>query len=79
MTEPISPTTRTLALLGMALCMLIYGANFVLSRHAILNGLTPHDLLALRFAVGGTLLLPVFGLLAGWRDCAGVGWGAGSS
>lgn len=71
----ISP--RTLALSGMALCMLIYGSNFVLSRHAVLNGLTSHDMLALRFAVAGTLLLPSFGLIHGWKDCAGIGWSRG--
>lgn len=70
-------TTRQLALLGMALCMLIYGSNFVVSRHALLNGLTPQDMLALRFATAGLLLAPVFGLVSGWRDCAGIGWGRG--
>ena len=70
-------TTRRLALLGMALCMLIYGSNFVVSRHALLNGLTPNDMLALRFATAGLLLAPVFGLVSGWRDCAGIGWGRG--
>lgn len=69
-------TKRQLAFVGMALAMVIYGSNFVLSRHAVLNGLSPHDLLALRFAVAGLLLFHVFGL-SGWRDCAGVGWGRG--
>jgi drug/metabolite transporter (DMT)-like permease len=68
---------RTFAMLGMCLCMLIYGSNFVISRHAVLNGLTPHDMLALRFTVAGLLLLPVFGLFSGWKDCAGLGWGRG--
>lgn len=52
----------------------IYGVNFVVSRHAVLNGLGPYDLTALRFGVAGLLLLPLF-LWAGWRDCAGIGWG----
>jgi drug/metabolite transporter (DMT)-like permease len=64
----------TLAKLGMVLCVLIYGANFVISRYAVLNGLTPHDLLAMRFAVAGTLLLPIFLKAGGFRDCAGAGW-----
>lgn len=72
-----SLSDRTLALLGMALCMLIYGANFVISRHGLLNGLTPHDMMALRFGVGGLLLLPVFAAAGGWRDCAGIGWRRG--
>lgn len=67
---------RQLAFAGMALAMVIYGSNFVLSRHAVLNGLSAHDLLALRFSVAGLLLVHVFGL-TGWRDCAGVGWGRG--
>lgn len=67
---------RQLAFAGMALAMVIYGSNFVLSRHAVLNGLSAHDLLALRFAVAGLLLVHVFGL-TGWTDCAGVGWSRG--
>ena len=67
---------RHLALAGMALAMLIYGSNFVISRHAVLNGLSAHDMLALRFAVAGLILLPVF-WRAGVRDCAGIGWRRG--
>ncbi len=69
-------STRHLALAGMAFTMLIYGSNFVLSRHAVLNGLSAHDLLAMRFLVAGLLLIHVFGF-KGWADCAGVGWGRG--
>lgn len=69
-------SSRQLAFAGMALAMMIYGSNFVLSRHAMLNGLSAHDLLALRFTVAGLLLIHVFGL-TGWRDCAGVGWRRG--
>ena len=67
---------RHLAMAGMALAMLIYGSNFVISRHAVLNGLSAHDMLALRFAVAGLILLPVF-WRAGVRDCAGIGWRRG--
>lgn len=67
---------RHLAIAGMALAMLIYGSNFVISRHAVLNGLSAHDMLALRFAVAGAILLPVF-WRAGVRDCAGIGWRRG--
>ncbi len=64
----------TLAKLGMVLCVLIYGANFVIARHAILNGLKAHDLLAMRFVVAGCLLLPVFLKAGGLANCAGAGW-----
>lgn len=71
---------RMLASLGMLLCVLIYGSNFAISRHGLLNGLSNHDMLALRFLTAGLLLLPVFfasGLGHGLRTCAGVGWGRG--
>lgn len=68
---------QIMASLGMGLCVLIYGANFVISRHAVLNGLSPHDLLALRFTVAGLLLLPIFMKAGGFRNCAGVGWPRG--
>jgi drug/metabolite transporter (DMT)-like permease len=65
-----------LAFGGMAIAMLIFGSNFVVSRHAVLNGLSAHDLLALRFATAGLILLPAF-LRMGVADCGGVGWGRG--
>ena len=65
-----------LAFAGMVLAMLIFGSNFVVSRHAVLNGLTSHDLLALRFGIAGLLLLPSF-LAGGFATCGGVGWGRG--
>lgn len=71
---------RLLALAGMGLCMLIFGSNFAISRHGLLNGLNAHDMLALRFASAGLLLLPVFlrgGVLHGVRTCAGIGWTRG--
>jgi drug/metabolite transporter (DMT)-like permease len=67
---------KRLAALGMLLAVLIYGSNFVISRHAVLNGLTQHDLMALRFAIAGLLLLPVF-LRPGLASCGGVGWKRG--
>jgi drug/metabolite transporter (DMT)-like permease len=56
--------------------MTIYGTNFAISRHGLLHGLTPNDMLLMRFVLAGGLLLPLF-IRAGWRDCAGVGWGRG--
>ncbi len=67
---------KQLAVLGMLYTVFIFGANFVVSRHAVLNGLTQHDLLAMRFATAGLLLLPVF-LKPGLASCGGVGWKRG--
>lgn len=67
---------RRLAILAMLGAVTIYGLNFALSRHALLNGLTPDDLVALRYGIAGTLLLPFF-LGAGAAHCAGVGWRRG--
>lgn len=74
MTKPLS--RQTLAVAAMLGAVTIYGANFAISRHGIQNGLTPNDMTFLRFLVAGGLLLPTF-LAAGWKDCAGVGWGRG--
>jgi len=60
----------------MLLSVLIFGSNFVVSRHAVLNGISQHDLLALRFATAGALLLPIF-LKPGLAQCGGVGWNRG--
>lgn len=68
---------RWLAIAGMLLCMLIFGANFAVSRHATLNGLSNHDMLALRFASAGLLLLPTFMFSGGLRSCGGAGWPRG--
>jgi drug/metabolite transporter (DMT)-like permease len=65
-----------LAVAGMLLTVVIFGSNFVISRYAMLNGLTQHDLLALRFGTSGLLLLPIF-LRPGLRRCGGVGWKRG--
>lgn len=68
--------TRPLAFAAMLTAALIYGTNFPLSRLATFDGLTPHDLAALRFGVAGLLLLPFF-LRRGVAACAGIGWGRG--
>ncbi len=82
-TAPLSEAARLrdrrlwrLAFAGMVLAMLIFGSNFVVSRHAVLNGLTSHDLLALRFGIAGLLLLPGF-VAGGVKSCNGIGWGRG--
>ncbi len=72
-----TPRLRRLAVLAMLGSVAIYGVNFVISRHAMLNGFTPYDLAALRFGFSGLILLPVFLRAGGFRTCAGVGWGRG--
>lgn len=74
-----TPTLRLkrLAILAMLGSVTIYGVNFVISRHAMLNGFTPFDLAALRFGFSGLILLPFFLRQGGFTDCAGVGWGRG--
>jgi drug/metabolite transporter (DMT)-like permease len=64
---------RRFAIIGMLLSVLIFGSNFVISRYAVLHGLTSHDMMALRFGTAGLLLLPVF-LRRGVANCGGVGW-----
>jgi drug/metabolite transporter (DMT)-like permease len=64
------------AVLAMLGAVLIYGTNFAISRHGIQSGLTSMDMTMLRFAVAGTVLLPLF-LKAGIGDCAGIGWSRG--
>lgn len=80
-TVPLSEETlrrrRQLAVAGMLMSVLIFGSNFVISRHAVLNGLSQHDLLALRFATAGLLLLPVFLKAGGFANCGGVSWRRG--
>ncbi|MGL4634524.1 MAG: DMT family transporter [Beijerinckiaceae bacterium] len=68
---------RRLAALAMLVSVAIYGVNFVVSRYATLNGFTPYDIAALRFGLGGFLMLPLFLRAGGFADCAGVGWGRG--
>jgi enolase len=75
--RPGPPMTRPAAVAAMLAAAVIYGSNFALSRHATLNGLTAHDLAALRFGVAGFLLLPFF-LWRGPATCTGIGWGRGA-
>ncbi len=74
---PPSPKLRRLAILAMIASVTIFGVNFVISRHAMLNGFTPYDLAALRFGGAGLLLMPLFLRAGGFANCAGVGWGKG--
>lgn len=67
---------KALATIAMLGAVTIYGTNFAISRHAVLNGLTAWDMTALRFGVSGLILLPLV-LRWGLRDCAGLGWGRG--
>jgi drug/metabolite transporter (DMT)-like permease len=73
----VAPRLRRLAILAMLGSVTIYGVNFVVSRHAALNGFTPYDLAALRFGFAGVMLLPLFMRSGGFGNCAGVGWGKG--
>jgi drug/metabolite transporter (DMT)-like permease len=72
-----TPRLRQLAVMAMLASVTIYGANFVVSRHAVLNGFTPYDLAALRFGFAGLILLPLFVKAGGFGTCAGIGWGKG--
>ena len=65
-----------LGVLAMLGAVAIYGANFAISRHALTHGLTPDDLVAMRYGIAGILLLPVFAV-RGAATCAGVGWRRG--
>jgi drug/metabolite transporter (DMT)-like permease len=71
---PLSP--RTSGILAMLGAMVIYGANFPISRHGIQQGLTAADMNILRYGIAGVLMLPIL-LRAGLKDCAGLGWGRG--
>jgi drug/metabolite transporter (DMT)-like permease len=72
-----TPARARLAVVGMLVCVLIYGSNFAISRHAVLNGLSTNDLVMLRFMTAGLILLPLFLRKGGFVDCAGVGWRKG--
>jgi drug/metabolite transporter (DMT)-like permease len=77
--DALSPSSklRWLAALAMMGSVVIYGSNFVIGRHAVLNGFTPYDLAALRFGGAGLLLFPLFLKSGGFQNCAGVGWQRG--
>jgi drug/metabolite transporter (DMT)-like permease len=53
--------------------ILIYAGQFVITRWSIQRTLTLWDVAALRFAVAGTLMLPLL-MRYGFRDAAGIGW-----
>lgn len=65
-----------MALAVAAISFLLFAGQFIISRHGILQGLTPHDITALRFAVAGLISAP---LLVKWGigDLGGVGWARG--
>jgi drug/metabolite transporter (DMT)-like permease len=69
----VSPRLAVLAIFG---AMVIYGANFGVTRFGTMHGMTPSDLVALRFLVAGPLMLPIF-VRHGLTTCAGLGWGRG--
>ncbi len=58
---------------AMSLVVLIYAANFIVTRYSVRHGLSPFDLVALRFLVAGVILLPYF-LQLGPKTAAGIGW-----
>ncbi|MBV9075949.1 MAG: DMT family transporter [Methylobacteriaceae bacterium] len=61
------------AVMAMLVAMLIFGSNFALSRWAVRAGLSPYDLVFLRFAVAAPLMLPMF-LQHGIARPAGLSW-----
>ncbi|SIP90410.1 MULTISPECIES: DMT family transporter [unclassified Bosea (in: a-proteobacteria)] len=67
---------RRLAAAGMVFAVLLFGSNFVISRHAVLHGMSVYDIMAVRFGTAGLLLLPLV-LRRGLANCSGVGWGRG--
>lgn len=60
----------------MVVSMFTAGGNFAVSRHGVQHGLSPYDLVALRFGISGLILLPFF-VRKGVADCAGIGWKKG--
>jgi drug/metabolite transporter (DMT)-like permease len=59
-------------------CVLALGASlsFATARAGIINGLTPSDLILMRFSVAGVVLLPLL-LRWGLPTLAGIGWRRG--
>lgn len=74
--SPLERRRRHLAVAGMIFAVLLFGSNFVISRHAVLHGMSVYDIMAVRFGTAGLLLLPLF-LRRGLTSCSGVGWGRG--
>ena len=76
---PEAPSPTASVRLGLALgcaASLQWALFLAYSRRAALDGLLPQDIVFLRFAVAGLILLPLV-LRAGSRDLGGVGWGRG--
>ena len=66
----------TLAFAGALFASVIFGGNFVAGRQAALAGLSPGDLVALRYGVSGLIFLP-FLLRFGLHNLGGAGWTRG--
>ncbi|HJT07123.1 MAG TPA: DMT family transporter [Stellaceae bacterium] len=66
------------AVMGGVLAAFIFGGNFVSGRHAALAGMTPADVVALRFAVSALLFGPLL-LRRGIADLGGIGWARGAA
>ena len=64
---------RVLALAAAGLAFLLFAGQFIVSRHGVLEGMTPYDITALRFGVAGIVAVP---LLVRWGigDLGGIGW-----
>lgn len=62
-----------LGVVAILLVMAIYTTNFIATRYSVLNGLTPLDLVALRYSVAGIVMLPYFCRL-NLRNLGGIGW-----
>ena len=62
-----------LAIVAMLAAMVIYGAGFPIGRFGTTHGLRPEDLVFLRFAIAGPIMLPFF-IRRGVRTCMGLGW-----
>ncbi len=71
----ITDSTRRWAVAGAVLAMVLFAGNFLLSRRATGIGISPIDLVTLRFGSAGLFFLPFV-----WRLCrplatlGGVGW-----
>lgn len=67
---------RNLALAAAVISFLIFSGQFIISRHGILQGLTSHDITALRFLVAGLISAP---FLIKWDigNLGGIGWARG--
>ncbi len=55
------------------LSFLLFAGQFIVSRHGVVQGLTPYDITALRYAVAGLIATPVV-ISWGLADLGGLGW-----